>query len=195
MSRVILFLIIFIAGLGPLKANVQVEDDFLVARKQSLILRVSQQQDFSQDALSQPINQQGLSAQIGYSFHPLVLGFEYINFPTYRTGNLTLNSQSKISVLSLFADITIHEDGPFRSELSFATGIAQAQVTNQFLAQTETYDSGGLSYTAVGLALAYSLNEWIALRGQFMMQNSVLLNPQWSPTARFGFEFSFDLLN
>lgn len=193
MSRIILFLVFQLSWICTLKANF--EDDDLVPRKEGLVLRISQQQDFSQDALSQPINQQGLSAQVGYNFHPITLGFELINFPTYQTGNATLNTQSKLSVVSLFADITIHEDGPFRSEISFGTGVANAQVTSQLFDESETFQSGQLSYTAVGLALTYSLNEWIALRGQFMMQNSVLLNPQWSPTARFGLEFNFDLMN
>lgn len=193
MFRIILF--ILLQTFLIFSAHASTDDETLVARKESFVLRISQQQDFSQDALSQPINQQGLSAQVGYSFHPLTLGFEYINFPEYHTGNNTLNSFSKLSLVSLFADLTLHEDGPFRSEVSFATGMANSQVTNQLFDQSESYQTGQLSYTAVGLALAYSLNEWIALRGQFMMQNSVLLNPQWSPTARFGIEFNFDLDN
>jgi hypothetical protein len=155
------------------------------------LTRISYQAGYAESAMREAQVEYSYPISVGYKIESITFGLDYFLQQSPQEGNATLSVQSKSTFYSLTFEYDVYRFERTSFQMGLSTGLGQSFTQTELLGVTTESTSQVMSYTNLNSSFCYSLNNMVFVRVTGLLQNSVLLNPNWQLALRSTIQIEF----
>jgi len=165
------------------------------AQTQGPLLRISYQASYAESSMKEPFTEFSVPIAFGYQHENLSFGIDAFSVQSPRDGNDTLFIESKTNCVNLFFEFILISHKKLNVLAGLAAGAAQTETQTTLVSgssqNTSLNKSAMMSYNNLQISAKYNINGYLSVGVTALLQNSVLLNPNWQPGLRSSLQMNF----